>query len=99
MSAVLFSGAVKEIGPQSNSGTLFTRRMRFHQSWYRAHVLDLACSTGPYPTSTGYLGNMLRAADAEAGNFLTPEIHALVNQRVGENPTKVDRFRVLHNML
>ncbi|MEQ9317671.1 MAG: hypothetical protein RIF41_00880 [Polyangiaceae bacterium] len=100
MSAVLFSGAVKEIGPQSKSGTLFTRRMRFHQSWYRAHVLDLEYGTGPYPTSAGYLGNMLRPEEAESGkNFLTPEIHALVNKRVRENPTKVDRFRVLHNML
>jgi hypothetical protein len=91
---------VKDLGPQPKTGGAFMRRMRLHQSWYRAAVLDLPCGTGPQRESTRPLGNMLPSGDGEAGrNFLTSEIFAVVKQRLEENPDRVERFRVLHNML
>jgi len=54
----------------------FTARMRFHQSWYRHHVLGL--EPGPNPSSGGVLyGNMLTREDGEKGrNFLSGGIFA-----------------------
>jgi len=46
-------------GPQPASDNKFAARMRFHQSWYRATVLEVPYGTGPYTTSTTEYGNML----------------------------------------
>jgi len=74
--------------------------MRFHQSWYRAHVLQLPWGTGPRPKEERELGSMLRTEDAAKGaNFLTPEIHAAANQRLAGGVGLVEKYRLLHNML
>lgn len=59
----------------------FTARMRFHQSWYRHHVLGL--EPGPHPSSGGVLyGNMLTREDGDKGcNFLSDGIFAHAMER------------------
>lgn len=90
-----------EIGPQSKSDkNAFTRRMRLHQSWYRAHVLKVPYGTGPKDTSTSLYGNMLTEASAKDGhNFLTPGIFELAKRRIAEDREGVEPFRCLRNML
>ncbi len=90
----------KDFGPQSPSDNAFARRMRFHQSWYRATVLEVPCGTGPTPRATTEHGNMLTAEDAAKGlNFLTPEIFAAVQDRLAESEGLIEEFRLLRNML
>jgi hypothetical protein len=87
-------------GPQRASDNPFTARMRLHQSWYREAVLQLPAGKGPLASSTEIRGSMLRPEDAERGsNFLTPEIHRVVRERLREGGRNVERFRLLHNML
>ncbi len=88
-----------DIGPQSGGDAPFTARMRLHQSWYRATVLQVPCGTGPQPSSQSHYGNMLDAAAGAAGlNFLTPEIFAIARARIAQGGG-VEPFRCLHNML
>lgn len=88
------------IGPQCARDNPFTARMRFHQSWYRATVLGAPFGTGPTLTSTSSYGSMLTAQDADAGrNFLTSEIFEVVTARIARSTDRVERFRLLHNML
>jgi hypothetical protein len=88
------------LGPQYRKDTPFMARMRLHQSWYRAHVLQLPCGTGPRASSTNHYGNMLTRADGAAGrNFLMPEIARTARERVAEGVGAVEEFRLLHNML
>ncbi len=88
------------IGPQYEKDNLFTARMRFHQSWYRANVLNLPWGTGPGPESSRELGNMLTGESATKGlNFLTPEIFTVAKRRIDETRGTVDVYRLLHNML
>jgi len=57
----------------------FRMRMRFHQSWYRHHVLGVEPGPNPHAGGTIY-GNLLLEADGDAGkNFLSGAIfgHAL----------------------
>ena len=89
-----------ELGPQSPSDNDFARRMRWHQSWYRAHVLKVPYGVGPHRTSRKLYGNMLNDQSAEAGlNFLTPGIFELAKNRVNEGVGTVEPFRLMHNML
>ena len=87
-------------GPQPSSDNAFTKRMRFHQSWYRATVLKVPYGTGPTPRSKTEYGNMLTAEDAEKGlNFLTPEIFEAVKTRLAEAEGLIEEFRLMRNML
>lgn len=87
-------------GPQSPSDNKFAKRMRFHQSWYRAHVLGVPCGTGPGPKDTRELGSMLRREDGERGlNFLTPQILEAAKSRLAESKGVVREFRLMHNLL
>lgn len=89
-----------DLGPQCTRDYFFKRRMRIHQSWYRANVLKLPYGTGPKPNDTSYYGNMLTCADGEAGrNFLTPEIFEVVQERIAQGTGAVEKYRLLHNML
>ena len=88
------------IGPQCGSDDAFSRRMRLHQSWYRARVLRVPYGTGPRKSSTTCYGNMLTGESANAGlNFLTPDIFALAKRRIEEGRGVVEPFRLLRNML
>lgn len=90
----------QELGPQCSSDDAFTARMRLHQSWYRAHVLDVPCGVGPGRGSKTSYGNMLRHEDGERGlNFLTPDIAQLARMRQAELPAGIERHRLLCNML
>ena len=87
------------IGPQSPNDDSFTRRMRLHQSWYRAQVLKVPYGTGPKESDTSLYGNMLTEASAKDGhNFLTHGIFGLVERRIPEG-RGVEPFRCLRNML
>ncbi|HKO95112.1 MAG TPA: hypothetical protein VJU61_28350 [Polyangiaceae bacterium] len=87
------------IGPQRPGDKPFTARLRLHQSWYRACVLQVPCGTGPKPLSTRKLGNMLTRADgAENRNFLTPEIAQVARARLQQGRC-VEPFRLCHNLL
>ncbi len=89
-----------DIGPQYQRDDDFTRRMRWHQSWYRARVLRVACGTGPSPSSRTSYGNMLNKRAASRGlNFLTAGIFELARQRVASGTGAVDEFRLMRNML
>lgn len=91
---------ILDYGPQSPSDNAFARRMRFHQSWYRATVLKVPCGTGPTPRSKTKYGNMLTAEDAARGpNFLTPAIFAAVQARLAEAEGLIEEFRLMRNML
>jgi hypothetical protein len=88
------------LGPQHGRDAPFARRMRLHQSWYRAHVLSLECGTGPTASSERAFGNMLTRTDGDAGaNFLTPEIFRVAQRRLAENRGAVEPYRLKHNML
>jgi hypothetical protein len=88
------------LGPQSSSDGAFAAEMRLHQSRYRHERLQVPCGTGPRRGSTRHYGNMLRPADGARGcNFLTPEIFAVVQERLAQDTDRVEPFRLLHNML
>lgn len=89
-----------DLGPQYAGDNFLARRMRKHQSWYRANVLKLPYGTGPKPNDTSCYGNMLTRADGEAGcNFLNQEIFEVVQNRIAQGGGAVERYRLLHNML
>ena len=62
----------------------FTARMRFHQSWYRLHVLGLP--PGPNLSANDALyGSWITEADGFAGrNFITDRIHAAAEKRISD---------------
>lgn len=70
------------IGPQRRAESLLARRVRFHQSWYRAVVLGrdaFGRTMGPRPR---LLGSILADADASAGlNFTSPAARRLFASR------------------
>jgi hypothetical protein len=71
--------------------------MRFHQSWYRYHVLDL-----PAGLSHGKerYGNYLEPADGAGGfNFLSDDIFTVAKEREQRNAGAVDADRLWRNLL
>ncbi|MGH7295917.1 MAG: PGN_0703 family putative restriction endonuclease, partial [Polyangiaceae bacterium] len=90
----------RDLGPQYRNDDPFTARMRRHQSWHRATVLQVPCGPGPHASSTNTYGNMLREQDGERGlNFLTPELAAFALHRQGEFPKGIKRHRLLCNLM
>jgi hypothetical protein len=77
----------------------FTERMRFHQSWYRHHVLKRP--PGPNPHARGALyGNMLRKEDGDQGlNFLTPDIFDQARKRFPFTSQSTETRRLYTNLL
>lgn len=77
----------------------FTARMRFHQSWYREHVLKRPA--GPNPSARNQIyGNMLRPEDGAAGlNFLTDTVRAAVAARLAKGKKGIELKRLQCNML
>lgn len=77
----------------------FTARMRFHQSWYRHHILNLP--PGPNKAAGGKLyGNVLREEDGRRGyNFLNEAIHAFAEKRIQMNEGAVEPDRLRNNLL
>jgi len=89
-----------DVGPQNPGDAPFTARMRFHQSWYRAAVLQAPAGTGPGPESRRVLGNMLTEPDGAAGlNFVRNDVYVMALDRLGQDKGVVERFRLLHNLL
>jgi hypothetical protein len=87
-------------GPQYGKEDEFTKRMRFHQSWHRATVLQVPYGVGPGKRSKKPYGNMLTDEDAERGlNFLSQEIFKQAKRRVAESHGAVEGFRLMHNTL
>ncbi|WP_129676540.1 hypothetical protein [Candidatus Chloroploca sp. Khr17] len=69
-------------------------RKRFHQSWYRHHVLRADCAPTP-----GH-GNYLSESDAwEGRNFLTPAIAQVARERFPPKPGAAGKNRLYGNML
>lgn len=88
------------IGPDVKSDTLFRRRMRRHQGWYRHHVLGLPYGAGPSSRNGKPLGNMLTWRDAEDGrNFLNSRVFELAKRRLADKKGTVEPFRLKANML
>lgn len=77
----------------------FTARMRFHQSWYRRHVLGLP--PGPNLSANGALyGSWITNADGLAGrNFITNHIHAALERRIDDGHGLVEPERARRNLL
>lgn len=89
-----------DLGPQNPKDSAFIAKMRLHQSWYRARILQIPYGTGPKPKNRTYFGNMLTLADGERGmNFLTPHIFQVAMRRLSGKKGATDRFRLLFNML
>lgn len=90
-----------DYGPQNPKDSPFTARMRFHQSWYRAAVLQLPYGTGPKPTSKSPLGSMLTNDNGfkNGRNFLSPPIFLITQRRVAQLKGLIDSFRLYCNML
>ena len=88
------------LGPQYGGDPPFAARMRLHQSWYRAHILQVPYGVGPTPKATSCYGNFLTAKDGAAGrNFLTPEIAEVARERVRQRRGTLEPYRLFHNML
>jgi len=99
-SIVSLSESAPDLGPQYSGDTPFSKKMRRHQSWYRACVLHLPFGTGPGPNDARHLGNMLTRMDGEKGrNFLTPGIFEVVLERIKQGGGAVEPYRLLHNLL
>jgi hypothetical protein len=99
LDGVTFAGQ-GDLGPQYAGDSAFTARMRRHQSWYRAAVLQLPYGTGPTPKEARQLGNMLTVADGARGaNFVTPAIAEFAIERTRRGGGAVEPYRLLHNML
>jgi hypothetical protein len=89
-----------EIGPQFPKDPPFVARMRFHQSWYRARVLNAPCGSGPRPSNRTIYGNMLTRGDGDRGlNFVAKHILTVARRRMAEKKGLVDSFRLLCNLL
>jgi hypothetical protein len=73
--------------------------MRFHQSWYRRHVLDLPAGRNPAARGRLY-GNMLRPEDGSRGfNFHSADIYRCAVDRLAENKGAVEPLRLRNNLL
>lgn len=89
-----------DYGPQSTKDIPFRKRMRFHQSWYRAHVLNVPFGVGPKRKSKSKYGNFLRVVDGDKGlNFLTPHILQIARRRLAQKNAGIDEFRLLNDLL
>jgi hypothetical protein len=89
-----------DLGPQHDRDNLLARKLRKHQSWFRANELKLPYGTGPGPNDTTSYGNMLTRVDGGEGrNFLSPEIYEVVQDRIAQGSGAVEKYRLLHNML
>jgi len=83
----------------ASSDNRFAARMRFHQSWYRRHVLNLP--PGPNPAARGTVyGNMLQPEDGMQGyNFLSAATHSFAEERLHEAQGMVEPNRLRNNLL
>jgi PD-(D/E)XK nuclease superfamily protein len=71
-----------DLGPQNSGDGPLLRRVRLHQSWYRAAVLGLPRWGTTRARSPRQLGSVLCDQDAAAGlNFGSPEAFALYRAR------------------
>ncbi len=90
-------GVLSGIGPQRAGDSPLARRVRFHQSWYRAVVLNrgtFGFTSGSRPQA---LGSILTDADARAGmNFTSTAARRLFHQRHAEgwglDPTRCTKY-------
>lgn len=83
-------------GPQYPDKNALARRMRFHQSWWRAERLGV--NAGVNDRGDTY-GNFLTEADATAGlNFLTSDIHRYAIERIAAGGG-VEEFRCTRYLL
>ena len=83
----------------ASSDNRLAARMRFHQSWYRRHVLNLP--PGPNPAARGTVyGNTLRPEDGMQGyNFVNEAIHRFAEQRLDQAQGMVEPGRLRNNLL
>jgi hypothetical protein len=89
----------RHASPSVDGKDTFIARMRFHQSWYRHHVLGL--EPGPNPHARGEVyGNMLREEDGAAGrNFLSADIFAHAQERFPATLGRKEIGRLYDNLL
>lgn len=93
------AGPIPDLGPQNPKDSPFTARMRFHQSWYRAAVLNLPPGS-PRPGSKAALGSMLRQPDGNRGkNFLSGHIFNVVNRRLALHKGVLDVYHLHCDLL
>ena len=91
-----------EWGPQSISDSVFARKARLLQSWYRYTILDEPnYGVGPAETNRNKYGNIIENGKTSGKNFLSVEIfeyaeYRLKNRIKGET---FDEYRLFNNML
>lgn len=88
------------VGPQAESDTSeWIKRMRLHQSWWRAFHLRVPFGVGPNRGGQPR-GNMLDGAGAAAGlNFLSDDARAAYDHRVAVTREGVSEWRTRRNLL
>jgi len=88
---------IEDLGPQYRLDNPFAARMQFHQSWYRATVLDVGF--GCRPTGNCF-GNLLQPEDGKRGlNFLSSDIAELAERSRALNPRGIEQNRLERNLL
>lgn len=90
------------IGALPNDRSKLIGRMRFHQGWWRAFVLNLP--QGPRPNDPNQLVcNTIDESASDSANFLTPRVAAAVEMalrgRNGDSGGIVDERRLRTNLL
>lgn len=92
-----------EIGPQAASDSAFTRKYRFHQSTYRATVLQVPFGYGPNVNSEKEYGSMLINGEKSGDNFISEAAFMFAKQKVLDKQINkdmtIEEFRLFNNML
>ncbi len=92
-----------EIGPQSKSDSVFTKKCRKLQSIYRAETLKEPFCHGPNQNSKDKYGNILVNGEKSGLNFFDEYIFQYAKSKVIEkqiNPDlTIDEYRLFNNML
>ncbi len=89
-------------GPQADDDSVFRRRCRLLQSWYRVEVLrERRC--GPWRKGGRIVGSSLVDGETTGANFLTPTAFAYARSKVLDKQSTpeltIDEFRLYNNML
>lgn len=92
-----------DIGPQSSSDNVFTRKCRLLQSKYRAEVLQEDFGFGPFANSKNRYGNSIVDGELSGSNFISKNAFECAKQKILEKQVNknltVEEYRLFNNTL